>query len=167
MKKIKLSEKQMKMISEFVLNETDSTEEVVNESLDNDRYVQECTVDFNFGSDLKFEGNEVSDIESIDMKVTFLIEVEHKSWGIKSIYLYDIQGPEEIDIYLDVYEEGDDDFNPTEKTSTLKLEWGGVDIEDNSGQGMIGIDRNVEIDLENDSEGNIIVSKIIVQSFTI
>lgn len=165
MKKIMVTNEQLEKINKFVSEENDSV--ALNESLNNDRYEQECVVDFNYGSNLTFEGNEVADIESTNMRVTFLIEVEHKSWGIKGIYLYDIQGYDEIDVYLDVYEEGDDDFTPTSKRTKLKLEWDGVDVEDNSGQGMIGIDRNVEIDLENDSEGNIIVSRITVATFTI
>lgn len=165
MKKIMVTNEQMDKINKFVSEEDESIN--LNEGLMDDRYEQECVIDFNYGSNLTFEGNEVADIESVNMRVTFLIEVEHKSWGIKGISLYDIQGFDEIDLYLDVYEEGDDDFTPTSKRTKLKLEWDGVDVENTTGQGMIGIDQNVELDLENDSEGNIIVSKITVETFTI
>ena len=85
MKKIILTTEQLNKITEHVSSQN------LNESINNDRYETECTIDFNYGGELKYNGNEVELVEcSYKVRVSYLIEMEHRSWGIKDVSLYDI-----------------------------------------------------------------------------
>lgn len=154
MKKIVLTTEQMNKISEYV--QTEGSTESLNESLDNNRYEMECDVDLNYGG-LKFQGNDVDDVNSSKIRVTYLIELEHRSWGIKSISLYDIKGPEELELEVYYYDGDKDDTLDT--MVTVKLDWDGIDTDTHNGS-FIGLDSDLEFDLENDSEGNIICTGI-------
>ena len=59
----------------------------------------------------KYDNMIVGDVSlyNDEMRLTYLIEQEHRSWGVKGISLYDIQGYSEIEVELHLYPEGSDD----------------------------------------------------------
>ena len=165
MKKIVLTTEQMDKVTEYVSNENlESTE--INESLNDDRYEMKCKIDFNYASDLKFKGQEIEDIGyGLEYTLSFRIDQEHRSWGIKNMSVYDVQGPEELEVEVVFYPEGSDD--PKEEYITLKVDWDSTDYQSEEPKGMIGIDEDVEMELVNDSEGNIVVKEISIITYSI
>ena len=178
MKKIVLTTEQMNKVTEYVSTEDLGSTEI-NEAYGDDRYEEKCTIDFNYSSNLKLEGREIEDIENVEYTLSFRIDQEHRSWGIKDISVYDVQGPEELDVEVKYYSSkerdtgsawGDDtDYGPLlkEKYIKLKVNWDSTNYEKEQSSGMVGIDQNVEMELVNDSEGNIIVKEIGVTTLSI
>ncbi len=154
----------MSKINDYVSNE-ESKSTTINESIMNERYEQKCEIDFNYGSDVKYKGHGIDDIGyGLEYTLSFIIDQEHRSWGIKTISVYDVQGPEELDVEVVFYPEGSDD--PVDEYIQIKVDWDSTNYEHESPQGMIGIDRDVEMELVNDSEGNIIVKEIGVTTYS-
>ena len=165
MKKIVITEEQMSKINDYVSNE-ESKSTTINESIMNERYEQKCEIDFNYGSDVKYKGHGIDDIGyGLEYTLSFIIDQEHRSWGIKTISVYDVQGPEELDVEVEFYNEDIDDS--VGEYIAIKVDWDQVKYEHESPQGMIGIDDKVQIELGNDSEGNIIVNEILVTTYGI
>ena len=165
MKKIVITEEQMSKINDYVSNE-ESKSTTINESIMNERYEQKCEIDFNYGSDVKYKGHGIDDIGyGLEYTLSFIIDQEHRSWGIKTISVYDVQGPEELDVEVVFYNEDIDDT--VDEYITIKVDWDQVKYEHESPQGIIGIDDTVQIELGNDSEGNIIVNEILVTTYGI
>ena len=101
MKKIVLTTEQMDKINEYVSSEGETNE--LNEGMGDNRYEMKCELDFIYSSGLTFKGQEIEDIENLEYTVSYLIDSEHRSWGIKSISVYDVQGPEELELYIQYY----------------------------------------------------------------
>ncbi len=164
MKKIVLTTEQLNKVTEYVSNE-DLNPSEINEAINDNRYEMKCKIDFNYSSDLKFKGQEIEDIGyGLEYTLSFVIDQEHRKYGIKGISVYDVQGPEELDVEVVFYPEGSDD--PVDEYIQIKVDWDSTNYEHESPQGMIGIDRDVEMELVNDSEGNIIVKEIGVTTYS-
>ena len=164
MKKIVLTTEQLNKVTEYVSNE-DLNPSEINEAINDNRYDMKCKIDFNYSSDLKFKGQEIEDIGyGLEYTLSFVIDQEHRKYGIKGISVYDVQGPEELDVEVVFYPEGSDD--PVDEYIQIKVDWDSTNYEHESPQGMIGIDRDVEMELVNDSEGNIIVKEIGVTTYS-
>jgi hypothetical protein len=88
--------------------------------------------------------------------------MEHRSWGIKGISLYSIQGPSEIELTITPQVEDADDID-----ITVQLNWENVEEETQEGEGVITIGNEIEISLGNDESGNIIVTSIHVPVYTL
>ena len=165
MKKIVLTEEQMDMVNNYVSQE-ESKSTIINEAYGDDRYEMKCKIDFNYASDLKFNGQEIEDIGyGLEYTLSFRIDQEHRNWGIKSISVYDVQGPEELDVEVVFYPEGSED--PKEEYITIKVDWDSTNYEREQSSGSVGIDQDVEMELVNDSEGNIVVKEIGVTTLSI
>jgi len=151
MKKIVLTENQLKMVKKHV------TESAVG----NERYGREVSVSVGtYGA--KINGEDIDWAVCSDMKVTYLIEMEHRSWGIKGISLYSIQGPSEIELTITPQVEDADDID-----ITVQLNWENVEEETQEGEGVITIGNEIEVSLGNDENGNIIVTSIHVPVYTL
>jgi hypothetical protein len=151
MKKIVLTENQVQMVKKHV------TESAVG----NERYGREVSVSVGtYGA--KINGEDIDWAVCSDMKVTYLIEMEHRSWGIKGISLYSIQGPSEIELTITPQVEDADDID-----ITVQLNWENVEEETQEGEGVITIGNEIEVSLGNDENGNIIVSSIHVPVYTL
>jgi len=168
MKKVILTTEQMNKISEFVINESDDTVEL-NEQADNDRYEMKCKFDFNYPSNLLYKGGEIDDIGyGAEYTLSFRIDQEHRSWGIKNISVYDVQGPEELEVEVVYYPQGSDqDSDSVTEYAMVKVDWDSINYDSEEPRGMVGIDEDVEIELGNDSEGNFIVNEIRVITYSI
>jgi hypothetical protein len=151
MKKIVLTENQVQMVKKHV------TESAVG----NERYGREVSVSVGtYGA--KINGEDIDWAVCSDMKVTYLIEMEHRSWGIKGISLYSIQGPSEIELTITPQVEDADDID-----ITVQLNWENVEEETQEGEGVITIGNEIEVSLGNDENGNIIVTSIHVPVYTL
>lgn len=151
MKKIVLTENQVQMVKKHV------TESAVG----NERYGREVSVSVGtYGA--KINGEDIDWAVCSDMKVSYLIEMEHRSWGIKGISLYSIQGPSEIELTITPQVEDADDID-----ITVQLNWENVEEETQEGEGVITIGNEIELSLGNDESGNIIVTSIHVPVYTL
>lgn len=151
MKKIVLTEKQVQMVKKHV------TESAVS----NERYGREVSVSVGtYGA--KINGEDIDWAVCSDMKVNFLIEMEHRSWGIKGVSLYSIQGPSEIELTITPQVEDGEDIE-----ITVPLNWENVEEETQEGEGVITIGNEIELSLGNDESGNIIVTSIHVPVYTL
>lgn len=151
MKKIVLTENQLNMVKKRI------TESAVG----NERYGRDVRVDVRtYGT--KINGNDIDWAVCSDIKVTYLIEMEHRSWGIKGISLYSIQGPSEVELTITPQVEDAEDVE-----ITVPLNWENVEEETQEGEGVITIGNEIEIYLGNDESGNIIVSSIHVPVYTL
>jgi hypothetical protein len=100
--------------------------------------------------------------------LSFRIDQEHRSWGIKNISVYDVQGPEELEVEVVYYPQGSDqDSDSVTEYAMVKVDWDSINYDSEEPRGMVGIDEDVEIELGNDSEGNFIVNEIRVVTYSI
>ena len=165
MKKIVLTTEQLNKVTEYVSNE-DLNPSEINEAINDNRYEKKCEFDFNYGSDVKYKGHQIDDIGyGLEYTLSYIIDQEHRSWGIKSISIYDVQGPEELDVEVEFYNEDIDDS--ADEYIVIKVDWDQVKYENEYVRGDITIDDKVQIELGNDSEGNIIVNEILVTTYGI
>lgn len=127
----------------------------------NERYGREVSVSVGtYGA--KINGEDIDWAVCSDMKVSYLIEMEHRSWGIKGISLYSIQGPSEIELTITPQVEDGEDIE-----ITVPLNWENVEEETQEGEGVITIGNEIELSLGNDESGNIIVTSIHVPVYTL
>lgn len=155
----------MKMIiTEIQLNKINdliSKKKVITENSDN-RYERNVKVKVGVASGfyqkLRYDNMIVEDITTYfdEMRLTYLIEQERRSWGIKDISLYDIQGYSEIEIELHLIPEGDDDWkNIIVKEVKIPLDWeNSLEIDSVNNEGIITIGDELEIDVYIDENGN-------------
>ena len=144
MKKIVLTENQVKMVKKHIKES----------AVGNERYGRDVSVSVStYGATLN--GEEIDWAVCSDMKLTYLIEMEHRSWGIKGISLYSIQGPSEIELTITPRTEDGEDI-----TITVPLNWDNIEEETQEGEGVVTIGNEIEFNLGNDERGNIIVESI-------
>lgn len=150
--KIKLTEGQMQRLKH------------ISEGLE-DKYNTQVNVSFITSKDFNFP-YEINDIISTNTRVSFDIDVEYKSWGIKGISLYNIQGPETIEAEIEFYGENDDDIRTT--TIPVKLDWeNALKVETESGTGLVTIDNDVEITLAGNSDTGFYAREIQLITYTL
>lgn len=153
MKKIILTENQLNMIKNHI-----------NEGSD-DRYRREVSIDLEYYR-TSFKGNDINDIVCRDkMVLTFLIEQEHRSWGVKDISLYSIIGVEntlecEVEYFINENE------TKTE-TIELPLDWEKLETDSRNGEGVITIGDSLQIVLANDENGNLVVENMNIDVYTL
>ena len=151
MKTIILTENQLDMIKKHI-NEG---------AVGNDRYENRVSVNVEtYG--VTINGNYIDWATCGDMRLTYLIEMEHRSWGIKGISLYDIQGPSEIEIEVTPQFEDAEDVN-----LTLSFDWSNVEHETEEGEGVVTIGSEITIKLANNENGEIIIDSIHVPVYTL
>lgn len=142
----------------------------ISEGLD-DKYNTQVNVTFNTSKDFNFP-YEINDINSTTTRVSFDIDVEYKSWGIKGIMLYNIQGPETIEAEIEYYGEdyGKNDYDDDLRTATIpvKLDWeNALRVENESGTGLVTIDNEIEITLAGSSESGFYAREIQILTYTL
>jgi hypothetical protein len=151
MKKIILTENQLNMVKKYV-NEG---------AMGGDRYERSVTVYVEtYG--VKINGEDIDWATCGDMKLSFLIEMEHKSWGIRDISLYDIQGPSEIEIEVTPQVEDAEDVY-----LNLPFDWSNVEKETETEEGVITIGNEITIKLGNNENGEVIIESINVPVYTL
>lgn len=130
----------------------------INENLQDDTYDKLCKVDLNY-SGVDFNGSEISDIVINDIRLSYAISVDAKSWGLRGINIYNYKGPEEINFLITYYiNDSEGDCEESEEEITLKIDWDKVIVEYTNEQGIYAV-NNIEIKLENDKDGGIVVDR--------
>jgi hypothetical protein len=133
MGKIVISENQYKNLQKMI------TEDV------NNRYERVVKVNVGIGGSPRYENMTLEDITTYynEMRLTYLIEQEHRSWGIKNISLYDIQGNDEIEVELHLYP--DNSNEPIIKEIKIPLDWSKLETSTNQGEGVVTIGDRLDI----------------------
>jgi hypothetical protein len=127
------------------------------------RYNREVNVTFN-PYRATYKGNEINDVSPTRVRLSYDIEVEGRSWGIKGVSLSGIMGPKELEAEVEYFIDND---NTDTITLPMKLNWGMMVTEEEKGMGVITVGDDVEIELVNDSEGNLMVKEIKVTVYTL
>ena len=150
MKKILVTENQLNMIRKNI-----------KEGYGDERYERVVSVDVEtYG--VKFNGNDIDWAVAGDMRLSFLIDQDHRSWGIKDISLYDIQGPDEIELTITPQVDDADDVE-----ITVSLDWENVERETQENEGVVTIGSEIILKLGNNENGDIIVESIHVPVYTL
>ena len=89
MKKIVLTENQLDMVKKHIAES----------AVGNERYEREVEVSV-YSSGVKIDGEDIDWVSAPNIKLNYLIEMDHRSWGIKDISLYSIEGPSEIEFTI-------------------------------------------------------------------
>lgn len=114
-------------------------------------------------SESTYKGNEIMDIIAPEMTLRFDIEIEARSWGIKTANVYNVNGNDSIEFEVSFL------VNNKEKIDnvTIPFNWENVIISKSGESGPITIHKDIEIRLENDTNGNLIIKyiEVYVNSF--
>lgn len=135
-----------------------------------DTYKREVKVDFLYNYDkFSFKGYEIDGIESNEsVSLTFLIDMNIKSWGIKDLSLYGIKGPETLNIRVDYYGENSEEarWKTDYEYVDINLDWNKLET-DSTNKGIITVGDTLEITLVNDENGDIVVSGMNIDVYTL
>jgi len=126
----------------------------LNEEPLDDKYVREVIAKFYNNT---YKGYEVNDIAPVKIRISFDIDIEMKSWGIRDINLGGIVGPSDVEIEINYYVDND---NTDDAYVTIPLDWSKLITEKESGNGMITVGDEVEIYLTQNEEGNLVVERM-------
>lgn len=140
------------------INDLISKNKVITEQSDN-RYERKVKVRIGIASGyyqkLRYDNMIVEDITTDfdEMRLSYLIEQEHRSWGIKNISLYDIQGYSDIDAELHLYPEGSNDV--VIKEVKIPLDWeNSLETDTINNEGVVTVGNELEIEVIIDENGN-------------
>lgn len=115
---------------------------------------------------LQIDGHDIEDINCGDIRLAYGIDIEARNWGIKSIYLGNIQGPSEVEAEITYYvqdEEGD--YVTQDQTIVIYFDWSNANITTLDKSGVVTIDDDVEITLRKAENGNFIASEIEITAY--
>jgi len=148
--KIRLTESQLERLR------TNLNEEPLDE-----KYVREVEARFNYKT---YMGYDINDIAPIKIRVSFSIDIEMKSWGIRDINLGGITGPSEIEVEVNYFIDND---NTDDAYVTIPLDWSKLTTEKDSGKGIITVGEEVEIYLIQNEEGNLVIDRMEMAVYSI
>lgn len=137
MKKIVLTENQLDMVKKHI-----------SEQESDNRYERKVEVNVGTTGEYTYDGMVIDEITTYnnEMRLTYLIEQEHRSWGIKDISLYDIKGYDEIEVELHLYPEDSNDANDEViKEVKIPLDWSTLNVNNYDGKGVITVDDRLDI----------------------
>jgi len=172
MKKIILSEHQIEKLMSKIINEQVPATRETEYTMDDGRYRMKCEFKFDFGYDnlIPYKGGEIDDINNASAEVTFLIDIQHETYGISKMNVNDIRGPQSIKTTIRYYPEGsssnDEDWweKRIEEPIVIPLDWRKMEI-DTFGYKMnyVGVNKRIEVDVVPDGKGGLISKKIQVE----
>lgn len=149
--KIKITEGQLERIKSQITEQ------------DRDKYNREVKLNFNAYS-ATYKGNEINDILPVKIRLSYNIEIEARSWGIKGVYLGSITGPSDIETELEYFV---DDDNTDTVVLPIKLNWEMAVTEEEKGMAGVSVGDEVDIELVNDAEGNLMVKEIKIPVYSL
>lgn len=129
------------------------------------KYNSLVKLDFSFLGDSKVTGYDISDIASIEVRVGYDIEIEARSWGLKSVDLFGITGPSDIDMEVEIGINGDGDYET--KIFPLKLDWENAKIEKQSGKGVVTIDNVIDVWLGWEEQSGFFVKEMTITVYSL
>ena len=143
-------------------NQLDMIKKSINEgAIGGDRYERPVKVDVRTYN-TTINGNDIDWATCGNITLNYQIDMEHRSWGIKDISLYDIKGPSEIEIEITPQVEDAEDVYVT-----VPLDWENIEIETQESEGVVTVGDEIEIQLGNNENGDIIVKSITVPVYTL
>lgn len=145
MKKVVLTEEQAKKLMGKVVSE---------QFRDDGRYHERVKCNILANPKMTFKGHEIDWIDDVEFDLSFLIDIEARSFGIKSISVYGFTGPESIEIDVSYFP--NESHDTVTETVEIKLDWDNVVVDDDANLGYIGVSPDVELELKNDENGNLI-----------
>lgn len=151
--KVRLTESQMERLKSQ-LNEADAN-----------RYNREVVVKVHTYN-ATYKGKEIDWVTSGNIRLTYNIEMDIRSWGVKGISLYGIQGPSEIEVDVDYWVSDEENFDSVTETVTLPINWEAVVTEEEK-NGLVTVGDEIDIDLANDDKGNLIVKSVTVTVYSL
>ena len=169
MKRVILSEEQIKKLMDKVLSEQVPAVRGDEYTIDDGRYRMNCEFQFDYGYDnlVTYKGGEIDDIDDALGEVTFLIDIQQESFGISKMEVIDIKGPSSIKTTIKYYPEGSssEDENwwerRVEETIVIPLDWRKLQIDD-SGYKMnyVGVKKRIDVGVLPDGNGGLVGKKI-------
>jgi hypothetical protein len=126
-----------------------------------DRYQRSIKVDVDT-YDATINGETIDWAVSDKIQLSYLIDVEFKSWGIKDINLYDIQGPSEIEVVITPQVEDAEDV-----VVTVSCDWENIEIETEKGIGLVTVGDEITLKLGNNENGDLICQGIVVPVYSL
>ena len=152
MKKIILTEDQIDLLRKNAQRE------------DERRYRRDVKIDVE-SYRVMYKGMEINDITAgYNPTLTYLIEQEHRSWGIKDISLYDIKGPEGIEIEVEYWVDND---NTETETLSLPIVWDSVETDTQTGHGVVTIGDTLVVSLKNNESGEIVIDSLHLEVYNL
>jgi hypothetical protein len=127
---------------------------VLKEGMDN-RYNTEISIEFDYYK-AKYKGLPIDYIQPVKIRVSYDIEIEARSWGIKGIEINGVRGPESVEVLIQYYGNNDEEF---EDWYVLHLDWANL-IEITERGDTIVVGDIMEVSLGNDAEGRLLVTKM-------
>lgn len=138
----------------FTENQLKMAKTQMHEDINNNRFERKVRTDIEtYG--VKVNGQDIDWAVSNELNLSYLIEMEYRSWGVKDVSLYDIQGPSEIEIEVTPQVEDAEDI-----ILTLSYDWSNVERETETDRGVISIGSEITIKLGNNENGDIIIESI-------
>jgi hypothetical protein len=152
MKKIILTEDQVDLLRKNAQQE------------DERRYGRNVTIDAEtYG--VTYKGMELNDLNAgYEVSLTYLIEQEHRSWGIKDISLYSIKGPESLEFEVEYWVDED---NMETETITLPVDWEQIETDTQTGQGVVTIGNTLIVSLKNNESGEIVIDSLNLEVYNL
>lgn len=151
------------VINEITENKLNTLRKSINESNEHD-YRREVEVKV-YAYNATYKGREISDIGASNIPLKFLIDMEVRSWGVKDVSLYGIRGPEYISMTIDYYTNEKGDYES--ESIDVKLDWDTLETNDTKGEGIITIGDELQIELSNDESGNLVVSGMSIETYSL
>jgi hypothetical protein len=136
----------------------------LNEDSMDSKYRMECKADVDYYK-VTYNGMDIEYVTPLNINVNFDIDFEGRSYGIKSVSVYNVVGPSEVEMEIEYYPENSDDS--VYETVTVPLNWEDVVLEKDDDLGYIGIGDIIQISLKNDESGNIVCDTITVNCFSV
>jgi hypothetical protein len=132
-KKIKLTESQFERLKPTLMEVSEN------------KYFRNVKIWFTINGQI-FPDKEISEISSDAMKISYLIDLNYKSWGINGVNIYGFTGPKTINVNVEYYvnEAGDTDV----MVVPLVIDWSKVSINEKKGEGIIGIGDEIDMGVE-------------------
>lgn len=127
---------------------------VLKEGVDS-RYNREIGIDFDYYK-AKYKGLPIDYVESIKIRVSFDIEIEARSWGLKGIEINGIKGPDSVEVLIQYYGPNDEEL---EDSYMIHLNWDALVTSDERNS-LVTVGDIMEVTLGNDAEGRLIVTKM-------
>jgi hypothetical protein len=111
-----------------------SKSKLLKEQSGDNQFTAEVTVDIVFDEGAVYEGKKLAYkyySNATTMKVNYLIDMELRSWGLKSVAVYAPSGEPNVEFEIEVEsEDGENDFIPFKGA----IDWSKVDIEREYGE---------------------------------
>ena len=168
MKKIILTEQQAQNLINKIVNEQVPAVRATEYTMDDGRYRMKCRFDFQYNDEFhRYKNGEIDNIEYGSGEVSFLIDIQHETYGIKDIIVTDIKGPDAIKTKIRFYPEGssseDEDWynKRQEEEITIPLNWKKLEVDDDGYKmDYYGLYKVIDVNIMPDGNGGLIGGKM-------